>query len=209
MDHRIKLVVVLSIGLTCTGAIAARQTVSVSPPLEFKTLVIGAPTTPDEVEKALAIPCGVSFGPGAAPCTDLDKVVQQARLVKCGLGGHEVQVCNGTTTIAGSPADVNVVIGSDGLLQRIYLTLSEIGYDDVVQALISKFGEAQHGSHSTLQNGFGTTFQQEERIWVGPNRTQLLLNKYAGDVDHSIVYFSTQSDRDLMTGAGNSPSNDL
>jgi len=197
MDHRISLIAALV--LISTSALAA------SPPLEFKTLVIGAPTTPEQVEAALTTPCGMSGG----TCDDLAKKIQEMRRVKCGLGGSGMQVCNGSTTIAGTTTQVNVVIGSDGLLQRIHLTFSDYGYEDVHQALTHKFGAAQKVSHPTLQNGFGASFRQETSIWNGAQGTQMLLNKYAGDVDHSDVYISTQKDRDLMTGRHAAPSSDL
>jgi len=209
MDYRTKLVGALIFGLTCTGALAARHTAQVSQPLDFKTLVIGAPTTPQQVETALAIPCGVSFGPGPAKCDDLDKKIQEMRRVKCGDSGDGRQICNGTTTMAVSPAEVNLVIGTNGMIERIHLTISDLAYDEVNQALNAKFGAAQHVSHPTLQNGFGATFRQENSLWNGPGGTELLLSQYAGDTDHSSVYFSTRADRDLVSGVSHAPSSDL
>jgi hypothetical protein len=205
MNLQTRMVIALTLGLTCSGTIAAHSKAGPSQTLEFKTLVIGGPTSPAQVEAALTTPCGMPGG----PYDELDKKLQEMRRLKCGAGGDGMQVCNGTTTIAGSLAEVNVVIGSDGTLQRIHLTLSDLGYDDVEQALISKFGTAQRVSHPTLQNGFGATFRQEESLWIGANSTQLLLNKYAGDTGHGDVYFSTQQDRDLMTGKNQAPSSDL
>lgn len=134
MDHRISLIAALV--LISTSALAA------SPPLEFKTLVIGAPTTPEQVEAALT-PCGMT----GDPCDALAKKILEMLPVKCGRGANGMQVCNGSTTIAGTITQVNVVIGSDGLLQRIHLTFSDYGYEDVHQALTHKFGAAQKVSH--------------------------------------------------------------
>lgn len=204
MDTRWIVVGALALAWISTGVVAAPS----NQPLDFKGLVLGAPTTPQQVEDALAIPCGFSFGPGPAKCDDLDKKLQEMRRVKCGEGLPGVQICNGTTTIAGTHATVNLVIGHDGTIQRIHLTLPDIGYDDVRRALVAKFGTPKV-AHSTLQNGFGATFRQEDNFWAGAHGAQLLLSKYAGDVDNSSLYFSTPADRDLMSGRSQAPSNDL
>lgn len=163
--------------------------------LEFKTLVIGAPTTPEQVETALAVPCGT----GTLGCSDFDMKIQEMTKVKCGLGAKGIQVCNGTTTIAGHDAKVNAVIGVDGCLQRIYLILPVMAYNDVIYALVEKFGQAQHVESSTLQNGFGAIFQQESSHWVGDNSATLNVNKYAGDTRESSIYFSTAADLEMST----------
>jgi hypothetical protein len=206
MDHRIKLAAALAIGLICNISIAAtHHAAHPTQPLEFKTLVLGAPTTPAQVEAVLTTPCGMKGG----TCDDLDKKMQEDRKVTCGLGGGGMQVCNGSTTIADTIAEVNVVIGADGILQRIHLTFSNLGYDDAQQALTAKFGKAQRVSHPTLQNGFGATFRQEESLWTGANGAQLLLNEYAADTDHSDAYFSNKEDRDLLEGKSRAASSDL
>lgn len=203
MDKR--LVGALALAWISTVAIAAHP----AQPLDFKGLVVGAPATPQQVEEALAIPCGVSFGSEPAKCTDLDKMIQEKQKVSCGAGGNGMQICNGTTTIAGTHAEVNLVIGSNGTIQRIHLTFGDIGYDDARQALVAKFGAPQKVSHPTLQNGFGANFRQEESFWTGAHGAQMLLSQYAADVDHSSLYISTQADRDLMNGVNQAPSTDL
>ena len=200
-----KLIGALALAWISTSVIAAPQ----SQPLDFKTLVVGAPATAQQVEDALLIPCGVGLGTGNVTCTVSAKKYQEMQRVKCGAGGNGMQICNGTTTIADQLTMVNLVIGTDGTIQRIHLTFIDLSYDDVHQALVAKFGAAQKVSHPTLQNGFGATFLQEESLWAGAKGAQLLLQKYAGDVDHSDAYFSTQADRDLMTGASQAPSTDL
>jgi len=128
MDHRIKLAATFIIGLISTASIAAaHHAPHLTQPLEFKTLVLGAPTTPAQVEAVLTTPCGMKGG----TCDALDKKIQEDRKVTCGLGGGGVQVCNGSTTIADTIAEVNVVIGADGILQRIHLTFSNLGYPSI------------------------------------------------------------------------------
>ncbi|TAM40076.1 MAG: hypothetical protein EPN58_11365 [Rhodanobacter sp.] len=208
MVNRTALVGAMALAWISTAAFAAPKN-HPTQPLDFKGLVLGAPATPQQVEDALAIPCGFSFGPGPAKCDDLDKKLQEMRRVKCGEGLPGVQICNGTTTIAGTHATVNLVIGSDGTIQRIHLTLPDIGYDDVHQALVAKFGKPKSVSHPMLQNGFGATFRQEESFWTGAHGAQLLLSQYAGDVENSSLYFSTPADRDRLSGANQAPSTDL
>jgi hypothetical protein len=66
-------------------------------PLDFKGLVVGSAMEQASVERALGIKC------------DSDGIGQRI-------------ICNGVSTIVDSPAKVNVVIGPDGVLDRMSRT---------------------------------------------------------------------------------------
>lgn len=144
-------------------------TLSNAAQLNIAGLVAGEPTTPDAVHDALGLACGE--------------------------GSQNVQVCNGVSSYASSVGDANVVIGSDGLLDRVYLTVDEDSYDDVVQSLRRQFGSPQRIARSTVQNGFGATFQQESLTWNGPHGTRLYVSRYAADVEHATVLLTSKRDR--------------
>lgn len=169
--------------------------------LEFKGLQLGQVTTPSQVEEKLKTDeaqklCGRSEG----PCADLVNVA-------CGAGNSGIQVCNGKTTITGSQADVNVVIGADGRLQRIFLTFSNYAYDDVHDALLKKFGKPSSVKRYGVQNGFGAQFAQVDTIWLRPGGLKLRLSRYGASTDDSVVYFSTKADDEMLKHSGDS--NDL
>lgn len=148
-------------------------------PLDFKGLVVGSATEQASVERALGIKC------------DSD-------------GAGQRTICNGVSTIVDSLAQVNIVIGPDGVLDRISITVDSGAFDSVAEGFTRKFGRASHASHPIVQNGFGANFRQDEREWLGSNGTQLVIEKFAGSTDSSSVYFSTLRDRKLLNSIGNS-----
>lgn len=166
--------------------------------LELKGLMLGGEVTTAQVEQSLATPCE-QFG---KPCDETWKGIHDHMKVSCGDGSDGVKVCNGMTTIAGVSADANVVIGSDGRLQRIFLTVGSDSFDVIADELSKKFGRPSTVKHSVVQNGFGATYAQVEFVWQRVNGLSVLLTKYASDVDHSTIYFSTKQDRQLMSGSG-------
>lgn len=167
--------------------------------IEFKGLALGRVTTPSQVEaqltpnEALRSICGQSEG----PCADRIKV-------SCSASDGGVQVCNGKTTIAGSLADTNAVIGSDGRLQRIFMTFSSDSYDVVHDALLKKFGKPSSVKKSAVQNGFGAQFMQVDTVWLRGGGLKLSLSRYGANTDESVAYFGTKADEDLFKDAGNS-----
>lgn len=176
-------------------------------PLEFKTLVLDAPTTPAQVVAALATDC-VMFG---APCDAAYSQRHEKAAVKCSVGGtkNDVQVCNGYTTIAGVRARANVVIGSNGLLQRIDLTISETSHQTILTELVAKFGKPSSSKASTLQNRFGAAYAQVETSWEREGGKRLAVTRYAGGVDESRIYFSTEEDRETLRRVYEGDPNDL
>jgi hypothetical protein len=195
---RLSLALILSL-LFSTHASAA--------PLEFKSLVLDAPTTPAQVVEALATEC-VMFG---APCDTSYLQIHERMAVKCGVGGikRDIQVCNGNTTIAGVPARANVVIGPDGRLQRIDLTVSENAYKAILAELTEKFGKPSSSKASTLQNRFGASFSQVETTWDRDGGKALTVTRFAGSVDDSRIYFSTEEDRETLRRASQGDPSDL
>jgi len=169
--------------------------------LEFKGLQLGEITTSSQVEtqlksdEALKI-CGQSEG----QCADSVNV-------SCGAGNDGIQVCNGKTTITGSQTDVNVVIGADGRLQRIFLTFSNDSYDEVHDALLQKYGKPSSVKKYRVQNGFGAQFVQVDTIWRRAGGLKLRLSRYGASTDDSVVYFSTKADDEMWKHLGDS--NDL
>ncbi|WP_233884539.1 hypothetical protein [Paraburkholderia flagellata] len=152
-----------------------------SAPLEFKGLVVGQTVTTQQVQSTLGI--------------------------KCGIGANQMQVCNGQGTILGYPASFNVVVGSDGILDRIAIRLDSGHYAAVADAFHKKFDPATAIDHSTVQNRYGAAFENERVVWGDLNGETLMLRKYAGRLDTSSVWFSTKRDRELFSEKKNS--NDL
>ena len=184
---------------------------SVSPalaaPLEFKGLVLDAPTTPEQVVEALRTEC-VSLG---NPCDETWQGIHDRMAVACGTGGSEgqFQVCNGRTSIAGVDADANVVIGPDGRLQRIWLTITAYSHDAALDALKVKYGVPKSSRRSTVSNGFGASFNQLESIWHGDAGQTLTVSRYGATTEKSTVFFSTQADRETLSRALRGDAEDL
>lgn len=148
-------------------SIAAKAEVT----LKIKDLAIGEPTTPGAVESA--------FG------------------VTCGAGLRGMQVCNGVGRIAQAVAQYNIVIGADGVLDRVRAEISASDYDAVSTAVRKQFGAPASSRRPVVQNGFGAKFRDEELSWNGISGSQLVLNRFTSDLEHSLVIFSTRRDRDL------------
>ena len=139
---------------------------------DFKGIAIGSPATPEQVLEKLG--------------------------VKCGAGANEIQVCNGSVTIARESARMNLVINAAGIVQRIDLTLSPLSFDLLAPILIEKYGPPTKTDRSELQNRMGAKFDQVVHFWLDGD-AQVLYQKYAGATDSSNLYFSTKEDRDLRS----------
>lgn len=161
-------------------------------PLEFKSLVLGEPTTPEQVIAALDVPCGGESG----SCDQYQKKVHDDRAMTCGAGDEGMQTCKGYTSIVKVPAFAIVVIGADGRLQRVSLLMDATGYDDAIAALTQKFGPAAKVETSEVHNAYGASFNQEERTWEGTNTAQLYASRYGSTIEHSSIQFTTAADRD-------------
>lgn len=191
-----RLALVFLFGLWATAATAGD--------LEFKGLALDANVTPEQVEEALKVPCE-QFG---KVCDESWQRIHERMAVSCGNGHAGAQICNGQTTIAGAQAEANVVIGTDGRLQRIWLTISEYSYEDVLSELKKKYGKPSSVRRYGVQNGFGASFAQVDTVWQGTSGQKLRVSRYAGTLDKSTVYFSTRADEAMLShNAGDS--NDL
>lgn len=170
--------------------------------LEFKGLQLGQPTTTSQVEEHLTV-CGQID----TSCDESLKMIAEYMKITCGAGDAGVQVCNGHTTIAGNLSNLDVVIGADGRLQRIFLTFSNDSYDEVHGALLQKYGKPSSVRRYRVQNGFGAQFVQVDTIWRRAGGLELRLSRYGASTDDSVVYFSTKADDEMWKHLGDS--NDL
>jgi hypothetical protein len=125
--------------------------------------------------------------------------------VKCDSdGAGQRTICNGVSTIVNRPAQINVVIRPDGVLDRISIAVDSEAFDSVAQGFTKKFGRASRGLRPVVQSGFGANFRQAGREWLGSDGTLRVIEKFVGSTDSSSVYFSTPCDRKLLNGIGNS-----
>ncbi len=140
---------------------------------------------------------GIHLGKHATPHQVEDKLA-----IRCGVGANEVQVCNGSTTIAEEPAWLNLVIGANGIVQRIYLTLAPDAFETVAPLLTEKFGRPASIQRSVVQNRMGAKFDQLVYSWRRSGGLELTYQRYAGNLDTSSLYFGTSEDRRLLNDAG-------
>lgn len=139
-------------------------TASTSQRFDFKGIVVGAPATPRTIKQKLGVDCGVGY--------------------------EGMQVCNGTVTIAGVIADMNLVISNTDKVQRIGLSFSSKFYEQVEDAMIKKFGKPGVNLTSEVQNGYGARFTQRELLWGDAPNTVAMM-KYANKVTDSFIMFSS------------------
>lgn len=164
--------------------------------IDFKGLVLGEPASASQVEERLNSSCVSGTN---RPCDALEVTIHERRKVNCGDGDRGMTVCNGITTVAGSPAEINVVIGVDGLLRRIYLSNFDPGdFEAVSEELRRKFGPPKSQRNSAVQNAFGAQYQQTEQVWTDSRGRRIEFSRYAGSVDRSSLYFSTAQDRERV-----------
>lgn len=173
--------------------------------LSFKGLTLDTEVTAAQVENTLATPCK-ELG---KDCDAFWQKLHDDMKVSCGNGYGGVIICNGETTIAGTAADANVVIGKNGRLQRIWLTIKSDDYETVIEELLKKFGKPTSIKRSSLQNGFGARYTQTDSSWSGANGQRLLVSRYAGNIKESTIYFSTKADNEMLTGTKKGNSKDL
>lgn len=152
--------------LTLSLAFAIAPTTTLA--FDFKGVALGEPTTPAIISERLGISCGI--------------------------GAHEWQVCNGATTIAQEPAELNLVIDEKGIVQRMRFSLSSKSFDVVAPVLRGKFG-APANRASVVQNRFGAKFEQTHHSWRNKRGQRIDFWRYAGELDHSDLWFSTSQDR--------------
>jgi len=184
----------LAVCVLAWGAPAAR--------FDFKGVVIGEPATPQDIEDKFkdedpfALPKGLnadpSFQQGRA-------ALKQHFAVKCGVGAGAggLYVCNGAVTVAGAYSDMNILIGTDGIVQRIRLPFEARSFSDVEAAVLQKFGKPTKSTHEVVQNRMGGSFDNVTHYWIGANKTEVMLTQYAGSLDESLLLFSTEAERKM------------
>jgi hypothetical protein len=166
---------------------------------DFKGLSLGEPITPAEIEARLDAGCK---GANDKPCDNLESKIYETSRMRCGEGWEGSKVCNGVTTVAGLPAQANIVIGANGRLRRVYLTrLSPDDFDVIRSELVSKFGPPKKTANPLLHNGFGASFRQAQVTWLDAKRHKITLSKYAGTTDEASLYFGTPEDEESTAKA--------
>jgi hypothetical protein len=176
---------------------AATGGVANSAAFDLKGITLGGPATPAEVEQKFALP---KNGP-LAPLSFY--------AVKCGLGANNWQVCNGSVSVADVPGTLNLVIDAHGIVQRMNVTFPVGGFAQVQAAVEEKFGAATVHKHEAARNLMGTRFDNEYFTWKDTVGRFVILRKYAGDIEHSILSFTTQADRDVSANSVKGHSGDL
>ncbi|MFM0158537.1 MULTISPECIES: hypothetical protein [Paraburkholderia] len=156
--------------LVVVAAASSLSSHALGSPLELDGLTVGQAATADAVQVSLGVTCGEGY--------------------------QGTQVCNGITSYADHPAEANVVIGADGVVDRIFLTIDHDSYEDTVKALRRKFGPPRSSAHPVVQNEFGASFQQEQLVWYGARGTQLYASRYATDIDHATILLTTKRGRE-------------
>lgn len=132
---------------------------------DFKGVHVGQPATPESIREALGVSCGEGY-PGS-------------------------QVCNGTQTIAGAVARMNLVIGVSGNVQRIMLVFPSQDYGHVEAAMLEKFGPPTEREESVVQNRLGATFDQVHSHWIGDG-VYISMSRLSADITESNVVFYSQ-----------------
>ena len=172
---------------------------------DFKGLVLGEPITADQIE-ALLDKCAPGNG---APCSEIDLLLNKAR-VECGTGDGGAKVCNGLTTVAGFPAQANIVIGADGTLRRVLLSsIRSDNFEAIARELEAKFGAPQGQDASTVQNAFGAQYGQIVLSWTDSQGRRIDFTKYAGTTENSSLYFGTVQDREVLQQSSSGARDDL
>jgi hypothetical protein len=166
---------------------------------DLKGVTLGGRATPQQIEQ--------QFAPQKN--TANAALIPAMLRVKCGVGAHNWQVCNGMTSVADVMGQLNLVIDDQGIVQRMNVTFPAIGFAQVKDALSAKLGSTEAHKHVTDQNRFGATFDDEMLMWKDGNKNEVLLKQYAGDLDHSILSFTTQIDRDNSANVTKGHSSDL
>lgn len=150
---------------------------------DFKGLGIGKPGTPEQVQATIG--------------------------VKCGIGANNRQVCNGPVTIANERGFINLVINSQGIIQRMALSLQPESFDLVAPLLIEKFGTPAATNRSTVQNRMGATFEQTIHMWHDDSENQVIYQRYSGRLTDSTLSFTTKEDREMLQRLRGDPKKDI
>jgi hypothetical protein len=118
--------------------------------------------------------------------------------VKCGAGASNFQVCNGSTTVGGASADVNLVINAQGKVIRINLSFGSVDFERVEETAFAKYGTPTRTANEVVQNRMGAQFQNVTHEWTGLSGRYIRLSKYVGTIDEGHLYFGSAQDTELL-----------
>lgn len=137
------------------------------------------------------------------------ELIKEKLGVECGHGLNEMIICNGRVTIAEQGADINLVINSNGIVQRINFILSSDSFDIVKSALSEKFGTPNASKNQMMQNGYGAQFKNEIVTWKEKNGNEIKYEKYGINAEKSTLNFTTKEDRDFLNKSSTNRKSDL
>lgn len=136
---------------------------------DFKGIKLGQQSTPENIETNLGI--------------------------KCGEGFNRTLVCNGNTTLAGQPCDMNLFADQNNIVTRITATFDSSAFELIMEALSKKFGKPTTKIASVVETGFGVKHKQIDAAWVGKNGTRIDFSRFGASTQSSFLYLSTPAER--------------
>lgn len=146
---------------------------------------------------------GIELGKPSDPST----IYYELR-ARCSKGVNDYQICNGDVTIAGVSGIMNLVMDQAGIVIRISINFDSENFDTVLPEVLNKFGTGKR-SVFKVQNKMGAKFENIIYTWKKAGGLDLVLTKYAGNLDRSNIYFSTPADKALLKDAGKAKANDI
>lgn len=136
-------------------------------------------------------------------------VINETISAPCELGANRMLVCNGRTTAGGAFARANIVIASDHTIQRIRLTFDSSSFERVERAVLEKFGEPKVTENPPVSNRMGATSIQIKHTWRDEDGNVVILEKYAGSLDDSSLYFASPAEFKMFEEHAKEDSEDL
>ena len=149
-----------ALALSCAVAFAKKQAPK---PLEFKGMVIGSVTTPEEITDQFRIYCGPKVAAGI--------------------------YCWGLGTIGDASGNMAINLGPSMTVDRILVTFDSESFEGVFLALVEKHGRPGRLVEPVVQNRMGAKYKSIEAGWTKPGRTYISAVKYAGSLDTASVEF--------------------
>lgn len=109
-------------------------------------------------------------------------------------------LCNGLTKIAGHDGDIFIATNAAQNIDAISIQFKTEYYDDILAALIEKFGKPTSTSNSKVHNSFGATFDQIVTTWKNDTGDFIRLERYGSTVIEGSVSFISKSYSDYSEG---------
>ena len=146
---------------------------------------------------------GIELGKPSDPST----IYYELR-ARCSKGVNDYQVCNGDVTIAGVSGVMNLLMDQTGVVIRISINFDSENFDTILPEVLKKFGNGKR-SATMVQNKMGAKFENITYTWKKAGGLDLVLTKYAGNLERSNLYFSTPADKALLKNSGKAKANDI